>query len=801
MKKILSGCVLWMICLAATGQTIYSGRVVDLVTRHPVSGAEIRIKGLPDAVLSDDFGEFRINTGNDSLPSSIISIKGNTLNWTLSSSAVLNLYSMSGQLIQTIKMHVGEGTTSIRDLNPGIYIIHTNLANGKSLNSKFFYGSINSGTSIVIENSLRRNIMKRSSGTDTLLISKAGYYTQEYIIRDTYWEYELMAEDANSSIDYFTSLIRPESFKLMEGPPLNPIFSEIKSIKVVYSISNNAIYYINSTKYFIHYEFARDMLGYSKGHYMFNQEQYTNNPNRKYILATLNYFTASGIYTLDFFSGDELDCDQIKSVYDKVVQTTYIGSDVMFFSNSMKWSDCSSIPSISAEDLFAGQNYQPLNPAEAFGYLKKFTLEDLKTQYAGRHDIALLNGIPNDISIVAGIITTDFQTPLSHINVLSHNRGAPNMALRDGWTNPQLEALANKLVYLKVNLDTFELREASLAEAQAFWSIKDPVEEISMHCDTITTGIFNLAEANIGSSTVIGGKAANFAELMKVYVTGYGSLPLPENAFAIPFYYYWQHMHIHKLDVLVRKMLKEPLFHSDFQYRKLQLVRLQDSIRKYPVDPGLLALVNAKINETGGFSNIRFRSSTNSEDIKGFNGAGLYDSFTGIPGDPQKTVENAIRKVWASLWNLSAFEEREYFKINHLSVSMAILVHRSFPEEAANGVAITKNLYNIYNSGFTINAQDGELSITNPEGGYIPDQIILYTFDNIIEYINHSTAPGMEERTVLSDAEIFELGAYCNAIQNHYCNLYNECLPLDIEFKVDWENGIRKLYIKQARLY
>jgi hypothetical protein len=451
--------------------------------------------------------------------------------------------------------------------------------------------------------------------------------------------------------------------------------------------------------------------------------------------------------------------------------------------------------------LFAGQNYQPLNPAEAFGYLKKFTLEDLKTQYAGRHDIALLNGIPNDISIVAGIITTDFQTPLSHINVLSHNRGAPNMALRDGWTNPRLESLANKLVYLKVTLDTFELREASLVEAQAFWNFKDPVKEIRMNCDTTTMGIFSLESASIGSSNIIGGKAANFAELMKVSVAGYGAMPLPENAFAIPFYYYWQHMHVHKLDVLVRNMLQEPVFHSDFQYRKQQLEKLQDSIRKYPVDPGLLSLVNTKINESGGFSNIRFRSSTNSEDIKGFNGAGLYDSFTGIPGDPQKTIENAIRKVWASLWNLPAFEERDYFKIDQLSVSMAVLVHRSFPGEAANGVVITKNLYNIYNPAYTINAQDGELSITNPEGGYTSDQIILYTFDDIIEYINHSTAPGMDNRTVLTETEIFQLGAYCTAIQNHYCNLYHECLPLDIEFKVDWVNGVRKLYIKQARLY
>ncbi len=789
-----------MICLIATGQTIYSGKVTDLVTSHPVSGAEIRIKGFQQSVLTDDFGEFRISTGNDSLPSGIISIRGNTVNWTLSSSAVLNITNISGQLVQTFTLHVGEGTTTMHNLVPGIYILHTNLANGKTLNSKFFYESFNTGVSIVIENDVRRKIMK-NSGIDTLLISREGYFTQEYRIRDAYSEYQLMPENADGSIDYLSRLIRPEAFRLMEGPPLNPVFSEIKSVKVVYEISTHTIYYINSTKYFIHYEFARDILGYSKGHSLFNQEQYTNNPNRKYILATLNYFNSSGIYTLDFFSGDELACDQIRAIYDKVVETTYIGADLKFFSNSMNWAVCTSIPSVTSEELYAGQNYQPLNPAEAFGYLKKFTLDDLKTQYAGRHDIALLNGIPNDISIVAGIITTEFQTPLSHINVLSHNRGAPNMALRDGWTNPRVEALENKLVYLNVSLDTFELREASLAEAQAYWNIKDPVQEIQMHPDTTTTGLFNLSEGNIGSSTTVGGKAANFAELMKVNVSGIGPLPLPEKAFAIPFYYYWQHMHTHKLDILVRKMLQDPLFRSDFQFRKLQLAKLQDSIRKYPVDAGLLTLVNEKINESGGFSNIRFRSSTNSEDIKGFNGAGLYDSYTGIPGDPQKTVENAIRKVWASLWNVAAFEERDYFKIDQLSVAMAVLVHRSFPDEAANGVVITKNLYNIYNPAFTINAQDGELSITNPEGGYTPDQIILYTFADIIEYNSHSTAPGMENRTVLSDAEIFQLGAYCKAIQSHYCNIYHECLPLDIEFKVDWVNGVRKMYIKQARLY
>jgi phosphoenolpyruvate synthase/pyruvate phosphate dikinase len=141
--------------------------------------------------------------------------------------------------------------------------------------------------------------------------------------------------------------------------------------------------------------------------------------------------------------------------------------------------------------------------------------------------------------------------------------------------------------------------------------------------DTITQGLVSLETANIRSVKLIGGKAANFSELMKINAPGYGKLPLPEGAFAIPFYYYWQHLRNHSLDDFISRMLHESRFQTDFQYRKEQLIRLQDSITALPIDPALLALVNARIHELDGYVNIRFRSSTNSEDIKGFNGAGL----------------------------------------------------------------------------------------------------------------------------------------------------------------------------------
>jgi len=176
-----------------------------------------------------------------------------------------------------------------------------------------------------------------------------------------------------------------------------------------------------------------------------------------------------------------------------------------------------------------------------------------------------------------------------------------------------------------------------------------------------------------------------------------------------------------------------------------------------------------------------------------------------VEGDQEKTIESAVRRVWSSLWNLKAFEEREYFKIDQLNVGMAVLVHRSFPSEAANGVVITENLFNIYNPGITINVQVGEMSIVIPENNYLPDQIIYYSFEaefpDSYNYIGHSTVPGMEGQTVLTPQELKILNNYCMAIHSHYCKLNGECKTLDIEFKVDILNNQRKIYIKQARLY
>lgn len=782
---------------------LITGKVVDIYTQAPIDGAKINIPGTEYETTSSQDGYFSLVTSDDDDSADYFHISSieNLLIWQAKNPLTLEIYSILGQKIYLNSKTVGSsGELNLQFLTNGIYVFRYRV-NGDQESVKF----IKTAKGLVFP--AQGTFVKRGNqdefGLDSLEITHDGYYLQKFVIQKEQANYELLKTHYNS-ISYLNRLPSPEAFKVLQNRPFTPTFGEVQSVKFIYSIPDKQIYYMNSSEFFIHYDFAAEILDYSKGHYSFNIEQYKNNQNRIFYLGSLNHFKSSGIYTLEFFSGDEITCDGVKELYNKISVTSYIGDKLRFYPNNAKWDICGNIPKITSSEIYQGQNYQPLNPGENFGYLKKVEIDQVGTTYLGRHDLVLLNGIPNDILVVAGIITTDFQTPLSHINVLSHNRGTPNMALRDGWTNPRLNVFIDQLVYLKVTLDSFYIREATVTEAESFWAIKEPTKFQKLKIDTLTTGLVNLNGADHSWVSAIGGKAANFAELMKVTFANQ-PIPTPEGAFAIPISYYWNHIKSNQIDIYLKQMLADPEFKTNHATRISMLTNLQNLIKDKPVDANLVKLISDRIETINGFTNIRFRSSTNAEDIEGFNGAGLYNSYTAIKGDDKKTIENVIRKVWASLWNLKAFEEREYFKIDQLNVGMAALVHRSYPAEEANGVVITENLFNIYNPGITINVQVGEMSIVIPENNYLPDQIIYYAFEDQFpesyNYIGHTTVPGMEGKTVLTPQELKTLNNYCMAIHNHYCRLNFECKTLDIEFKVDKINGQRKIYIKQARLY
>lgn len=207
---------------------------------------------------------------------------------------------------------------------------------------------------------------------------------------------------------------------------------------------------------------------------------------------------------------------------------------------------------------------------------------------------------------------------------------------------------------------------------------------------------------------------------------------------------------------------------------------------------------------------MRLRSSTNSEDMQQFSGAGLYDSEAYDPSKPKKTIQKALQLVWSSVWNLRAFDERELFKINHLDVSMAILVSPAFPAEVANGVGISRNMIDpSLGPGVYLNIQQGSEAVTNPNPDITPDQIlVLLKSDSknktkyTLKYIKYSSLT--KDQPVLPYLEVEKIVDYLLELHAHFNKLYhplndNPLFALDVEFKVDTQEGTRKVHYKQAR--
>ena len=156
--------------------------------------------------------------------------------------------------------------------------------------------------------------------------------------------------------------------------------------------------------------------------------------------------------------------------------------------------------------------------------------------------------------------------------------------------------------------------------------------------------------------------------------------------------------------------------------------------------PQLLDDVEELVSTHLAGKGVFVRSSTNAEDLDGFNGAGLYDTVGNVQG--RAALANAIKQVWASLWNFRAVEERELYGIDHRQVYSGVLIQYGINASAA-GVLVTTNLYDPSDRNtYTINAKRG-LGIRVVEGATVPEQILFDTRNFGTKIISRSDDPTM----------------------------------------------------------
>jgi pyruvate,water dikinase len=609
------------------------------------------------------------------------------------------------------------------------------------------------------------------------------------------------------------SISNMTEFNKFSGEPLTDKFSQLDAVKVVYVISSGKIYYVNDSYAHLHYDFCKQFLNEYDDLSLFNDNNYEQRAGRKYYLGNLNYIHSTKKFMLEFSVADDISATQIQSLHQSIISSFIKDKEVLIYVNTpilkekIKKSGIN-FKTIEPNEIYANQEIQVVNTGTAEGKLKKINSSEIKTAEISKNDILIIEGYSNDIPLCAGVIITTFQTPLSHITILSHNRKTPVIAYKNAGDNAKLNELIGEYVSLTITNDTFRIS----VQEKINNKIKTK-KEIRLSGDLSIKKLVELKEIKLNDTEKYGAKACYLSELSRVKGVG-KDFYIPRGGFSIPFYYYYQHIHKYGIDLMIENLLKDSTLRQNRNKLNEELACIRDTIKNSPIDTSLHRQVLEMIEKCGTGKRPRFRSSSNAEDLAEFNGAGLYDSKTGIPGDSTKTVERAIKSVWASLWNDRAFSEREYFNINQLTVFMGILVHESFPEEISNGVVITKNLYRDTESGYVINMQKGETSVVQPPEGvtgellisYLNLDIDFYDDKNSMEYITYSSLNN--NQPLLTVDEVRKLTKQLSVIKDHFYTKSKAWMKtnfrdyaLDIEFKYILRNGVPVLLIKQARPY
>lgn len=613
-------------------------------------------------------------------------------------------------------------------------------------------------------------------------------------------------------------------------------------------------YFQNTAKHPIHYDFVRQVLGRSVTSAQFVRDTYQG-PDRKAMAGSLLLRPAvaaggvTGPITVEFFPSDDLTPAQAAAAVTLLAERMPFApwrgaANVAFYlpagsaqeaqaEAASRELEAAGVPWLGWLDLYAGLRQQILNPGVAFGTLRVLAPEALATEAVSFRDVLVLTRLPNELPIVGGSITEELQTPLAHVNVAARARGTPNLALLGAAKDPRIAPLVGKLVRFEVKPGEFTIAEAALADAQAFWTAQANRPRLVPEADLTKTGLPGFAALAFADSKSVGAKAANLAELSKL-------LPgVAPDGFAIPFAHYDQFLRQavppaaafdaaradcvaekrpeatcdgavtllrppaapESLAQLVARLLAHSGFQTDSNLRFAALDALRHLFCSVPIDAALAADLDTKAAALAAGAPVRLRSSTNAEDLPDFSGAGLYSSVTAEAAGA-KVASKRVCKVWGSVWNWSAFEERAFWNIDHEAVRMAVAVHVSYPDEAANGVLVTQNLAAPTVAGMYVNVQKGEVSVTNPSGGALPEVFSILPAPAGLQVARErfsSLSPGVP---LLSDAEIAALHVAAGKVQDHFAPLYGqppEVLALDLEFKFDGPQ--RNLVIKQARPY
>jgi hypothetical protein len=560
---------------------------------------------------------------------------------------------------------------------------------------------------------------------------------------------------------------------------------------------NNHIYYVNTKLYKFHKDFVNGTyLSLERGQVFF-ENNYLK-ANRRFILGTVAYETPVRRWTFEFWEGDLIPADQIK-LASEIINKSFFTS-VAFKPNSSRQEDISAdlgLQRVLQTEISKEQDYQALNVAKTLGRIHVIPKLDEHVEI-GFNEILVLDEVPVQLPPVAGIITSKPSTPLSHINLLAKGWGVPNVYIKNA--QELFKQYDTWWVEFDARRDNYSIRRADKSALDEYQKrLAQRLDIMKPRGDLSVTKIASLSEQRASSVIAYGAKSANLGELIHARLPGFSVPP----GFTIPFYYYDQFLRENNLDDAIYTMLNDQKFVHDPAYRRQYLARLRSDFQKGTVSARLRTEVLRRLHAEYPGKGVFARSSTNSEDLPNFNGAGLYTSMPNLRTDDQ--VIEGIKTVWASVWNFEAYEARERAGIEHSKIYMAVLIQEGINSESS-GVMITADPFNRNSKdpAIYISAKRG-LGMKVVEGQKVAEQVVFRPRADAVQVLTRSEEDSLltfdehggvrevpidDERAVLTDPVIRRLAAAGSNIKKVFGGKDQD---------IEWAYMKGHLYIVQSR--
>lgn len=650
---------------------------------------------------------------------------------------------------------------------------------------------------------------------------------------------------------------------------------ELKFLLPTDAHSPHACWFQNTSEYPYHLDFLRALPDYAALSVEGYRDLVLTRATRTFYAGVLRLFSgaahpktgAAGILTYSVYAGstpsEMLTVDELAAIQRQLAgcMTALSGYLVYLPENDLALAfaeQASEALTQAGVVWIAPRQLQPdvaatvYSDGEAYGYVRHVTDGDVAA--VTPRDVVVASGAPGELGLVAALVTEQVQSSVSHLNLRLREKHIPNAAAPGLFDSGFFESMEGVLVHVTTTSGGLTVTPARLTDAEAFWASHRP----NLPSPVFTLDVTEpkpLSALRHTDSRAFGTKAANLGELSRALPEG--NVP---HGIGLPFSAYANHVTANGLQAVIDEAVHAASTSAPAAASEI-LSDLRKRIKQAPLDAtweqSLLTALAAEFGDAATTTRLRFRSSTNVEDLPGLSGAGLYDSASGCLGDDldddevgpslclttaqatyyhaelerlqaklaahpelselapliadaeqelteEKSAHKALRKVWASLWNDRAFQDRQYYGIDHARVFMGIAVHPSMVGERLESVMVTNLEPDASEPLYRVESQAGEVGVVEPQESDAITEVLRFRRGAMgatqVTLVTPSSFSS-DGQSLWSSAQLTELTSLAFTVQDYFVReVYPDLSPLQLDLEVD-VSAEGEIVFKQARPY